>query len=181
MIKSVRYRRMHGSKKLLESGKGEKMQNKDSETGMAEDMLRSIVQLGAAEMHYQTLYNKSVAQLENGLIDVENDEVRISQLDKIRYYQSEINDVAEVRRRMMRKLFSLFPDGNKDAWCLIKHLGVASMTAFEAYQASNDDSEMLDLYYDINKEFNKAVTDFLGAEITDCAACVSDFLKGEKK
>lgn len=156
------------------------MKNVDSETGMAEDMLRSIVQLGATEMHYQTLYNKSVAQLENGLIEVEKDEVREKQLDKINRYREEINDVADVRRKMMRKLFSLFDGGNKDAWCLIKHLGVASMTAFEAYQASDDDAELLDLYYDINKEFNKAVTDFLGAEITDCAACVSDFLKGEK-
>lgn len=156
------------------------MKNKDSETGMAEDMLRSIVQLGATEIHYQTLYNKSVAELENGIIEVENDDVRIAQLDKIRHYQAEIGDVAEVRRRMMRKLFSLFEGGNKDAWCLIKHLGIASMTAFEAYQASDDDVELLDLYYDINKEFNKAVTDFLGMEITDCAACLSDFLKGEK-
>lgn len=157
------------------------MKNVDSETGMAEDMLRSIVQLGATEMHYQTLYNKSVAQLENGLIEVEKDEVREKQLDKINRYREEINDVADVRRKMMRKLFSLFDGGNKDAWCLIKHLGVASMTAFEAYQASNDDAELLDLYYDINKEFNKAVTDFLGAEITDCAACLSDFLKGGKE
>ena len=156
------------------------MKNVDSETGMAEDMLRSIVQLGATEMHYQTLYNKSVAQLENGLIEVEKDEVREKQLEKINRYREEINDVADVRRKMMRKLFSLFDGGNKDAWCLIKHLGVASMTAFESYQASDDDAELLDLYYDINKEFNKAVTDFLGAEITDCAACLSDFLKGEK-
>ena len=130
-------------------------------------------------MHYQTLYNKAVAQLENGLIEVENDDVRLNQLDKINRYKDEINDIADVRRRMMRKLFSLFDGGNKDAWCLIKHLGVASMTAFESYQASDDDAELLDLYYDINKEFNKAVTDFLGAEITDCAACLSDFLKGE--
>ena len=156
------------------------MRNKDSETGMAEDMLRSIVQLGATEMHYQTLYNKAVAQMENGLIDVGNEEVRNKQLEKIDRYQTEINEVADVRRRMMRKLFSLFDGGNKDCWCLIKHLGVASMTAFEAYQGSDNDTELLDLYYDINKEFNKAVTDFLGAEITDCAACLSDFLKGEK-
>ena len=156
------------------------MQNKDSETGMAEDMLRSIVQLGATEMHYQTLRNKYQAELENGIVDVSNDDARISHIDKMEYYRGEINDIAEVRRRMMRKLFSLFPDGNKDAWCLIKHLGIASMTAFEAYQASNDDSELLDLYYDINREFNKAITDFLGMEITDCSACVSDALKGAK-
>ena len=156
------------------------MKNKDSETGMAEDMLRSIVQLGATEVHYQTLYNKAVAELENGIIDVEKDDVRLSQLEKIERYRNEINSVADVRRRMMRKLFSLFDGGNKDAWCLIKHLGVAMYTAFEAYQASDNDLELLDIYYDINKEFNKAVGDFLGMEITDCAACVSDYLKGEK-
>lgn len=156
------------------------MQNKDSETGMAEDMLRAIVQLGATEMHYQTLYSKATAQLENGLINVDDEKVRDAQIEKIQRYSGEINSVADVRRRMMRKLFSLFPNGNKDAWCLIKHLGVASMTAFESYQASDDDPELLDIYYDINREFNKAVTDFLGMEITDCAACVSDMLKGEK-
>lgn len=154
------------------------MKNKDSETGMAEDMLRSIVQLGATEIHYQTLYNKAVAELENGIIKVEDDDARLSQLDKIARYREEISSVADLRRRMMRKLFSMF-DGNKDAWCLIKHLAIAMMTAFEAYQASDDDSELLDIYYDINKEFNKAITDFLGMEITDCSACVSDFLKGE--
>ena len=58
------------------------MQNKDSETGMAEDMLRSIVQLGATEMHYQTLYSKAVAQMENGLINVDDQKVRDTQIEK---------------------------------------------------------------------------------------------------
>lgn len=155
------------------------MKNKDSETGMAEDMLRSIVQLGATEIHYQTLYCKARAELENGLIKVEDDEIRLQQIDKIEFYRSEISDIANLRRRMMKHLFNMF-DGNKDAWCLIKHLAIASMTAFEAYQASNDDLDLLDIYYDINREFNKAVTDFLGMEITDCAACLSDMLKGDK-
>lgn len=151
------------------------MKNKDSETGMAEDMLRSIVQLGATEMHYQTLYNKARAELENGLTDdIEG------QVEKIERYRSEINDIANVRRMVMKHLFNMF-DGNKDAWCLIKHLAIASMTAFEAYQASDNDLDLLDIYYDINKEFNKAVSDFLGMPITECAACLSDFLKGDDK
>lgn len=155
------------------------MTNKDSETGMAEDMLRCIVQLGATEIHYQTLYNKAVAEMENGIIKVEDDEIRLSQIDKIVRYRGGINSVADLRRRMMRSLFGLF-NGNKDAWCLVKHLGIAMMTAFEAYQASDNSPELLDIYYDINKEFNKAVGEFLGMEITDCAACLSDFMKGEK-
>lgn len=156
------------------------MQNKLSETGMAEDMLRSIVQLGATEIHYQTLYNKARAELENGIVDVENQDVLNKQTEKMDRYQSEINEVAEVRRKMMKKLFDLF-DGNKDSWCLVKHLGIAMMCAFESYQASDNDLDLLDIYYEINKEFTKAVSDFLGMEIIDCAACLSDAMKGEMK
>lgn len=154
------------------------MQNKMSETGQAEDMLRSIVQLGATEVHYITLYNKARAELENGLIDIENEEVLNAQTDKMDRYQDEINSIAEIRRKMMKKLFEMF-DGDKDEWCLIKHLGVAMYTAYESYQASDNDLDLLDIAYEINKEFNKAVTAFLGMEITDCAACVSDMMKGE--
>lgn len=154
------------------------MQNKMSETGQAEDMLRSIVQLGATEVHYITLYNKARAELENGLIDIENEEVLNAQTDKMDRYQGEINSIAEIRRKMMKKLFEMF-DGDKDEWCLIKHLGVAMYTAYESYQASDNDLDLLDIAYEINKEFNKAVTAFLGMEITDCAACASEMMKGE--
>jgi hypothetical protein len=71
-------------------------------------------------------------------------------------------------------------DGDKDAWCLVKHLGIGAMTAFEAWQASDDDPELLDLWIDSNKAFTKAVTRFLGAEVGDCAACLSDFLKAKE-
>lgn len=156
------------------------MKNKESETGQAEDMLRSIVQLGTAEVHYITLYNKARAEMENGLVDVDNQDVLNAQMEKMTRYQNAINEVAELRRRMMKKLFQMF-DGDKDEWCVIKHLGVAMYTAYESYQASNNDLDLLDLAYDINKQFNKAVTAFLGMEITDCAACVSDMMKGEKE
>lgn len=156
------------------------MQNKMSETGQAEDMLRSIVQLGATEVHYITLYNKARAELENGLIDVENEDILNAQTDKMDRYQNAINDVAELRRKMMKKLFEMF-DGDKDEWCVIKHLGVAMYTAYESYQASDNDLDLLDIAYEINKEFTKAVSAFLGMEIVDCAACLSDALKGEMK
>ena len=168
-----------GSRKSPAYERGEKnMQNKDSETGMAEDLLRSIVQLGAAEIHLQTLYNKSRAELENGLVDVDNNDILQKQLKKVDNYRDEINSIAELRRREMRYLYNIF-QGNKDAWCLIKHLGIAMMTAFEAYEASDDDPNLLDMYFEANKEFVKAVTDFCGMEITDCAACMSDYLKGD--
>lgn len=155
------------------------MKNRMSETGQAEDMLRSIVQLGATEVHYITLYNKARAEMENGLIDVENPDILSAQMEKTSRYQNEINEIAEIRRRMMRKLFEMFEGGDKDEWCLIKHLGIAMFTAYESFEASDNDLDLLDIAYEINKEFNKAVTAFLGMEVTDCAACVSDMMKGE--
>ena len=162
------------------------MRNKESETGQAEDMLRSIVQLGASEVHYITLYNKARAEMENGLIDVDNQDVLNAQMEKMTRYQDAINEVAELRRQMMRKLFCLFHDekdfkDKNDEWCIIKHLGVAMYCAYESYQASDNDLDLLDTAYEINKQFSKAVSGWLGLEIVDCAACLSDALKGEKE
>lgn len=160
------------------------MKNKMSETGQAEDMLRSIVQLGATEVHYITLYNKARAEMENGLIDVEDQEVLNKQMEKTTRYQNEINEIAELRRRMMKKLFLLFHDENdfgdkNDEWCVIKHLAISMYCAYESYQASDNDLDLLDIAYEINKQFSKAVSGWLGMEIMDCAACLSDALKGE--
>lgn len=160
------------------------MKNKMSETGQAEDMLRSIVQLGATEVHYITLYNKARAEMENGLIDVENPDILSAQMEKTSRYQNEINEIAEIRRRMMKKLFLLFHDekdfeDKNDEWCVIKHLAISMYCAYESYQASNNDLDLLDIAYEINKQFSKAVSGWLGMEIMDCAACLSDALKGE--
>lgn len=160
------------------------MKNRMSETGQAEDMLRSIVQLGATEVHYMTLYNKARAEMENGLIDVENPDILSAQMEKTSRYQNEINEIAEIRRRMMKKLFLLFHDekdfeDKNDEWCVIKHLAISMYCAYESYQASNNDLDLLDIAYEINKQFSKAVSGWLGMEIMDCAACLSDALKGE--
>ena len=56
--------------------------NKDSEVGMAEDMIRSFVQFGSAEIHAKGLYEKATAELENGYINVEDNEVLQKHLDK---------------------------------------------------------------------------------------------------
>ena len=153
--------------------------NVNSEVGQAEDLIRAIVQFGCAEIHAKGLYEKTSAELENGTVDVTDNEARQKHLEKCRIYKEEIETYANLRRSMMRKLFSMF-DGDKDTWCLVKHLGIGAMTVFEAYEASDDDPELLDLAYDANKAFVQAMTQFLGAEINDCAACLSDFLKGVK-
>ena len=153
------------------------MVNEISEVGFAEDLIRSYVQFGCAEIHAMNLYYKSVAEMENGLIEVEDPDILNAHIEKTDGYQEDIETYANMRRGVMRKLMSLF-DGNKDMWCQAKHLGIGAMTLFEAYEGSDNDPELLSMAYEANKAFVRAVSRFLGVELTDCAACLSDSLKG---
>ena len=154
--------------------------NELSEVGQAEDIIRAFVQFGAAEIHAMGLYYKTTAEMENGLIDVEDSEVLQKHLEKCEQYRNDIETYANLRRSTMRHLFEMF-EGDRDTWCLVKHLGIGAMTVFEAYQASDNDLELLNIAYEANKAFVNAISRFLGIEITDCAACLSDSLKGVSK
>lgn len=151
-----------------------------SEVGAAEDLLRSIVQIGCAEIHAQTLYYKATSELDNGIVDVENIELVQRHLEKIEMFRNDIETYANLRRRMTRTLFEMFDNDKKDKnmWCQIKHLGIASYTAFETYQASDQNSELMLIAYETNRAFIKAATRFLGVEVSDCASCFSDSMKG---
>lgn len=151
------------------------MKNKHSSDGIAEDMIRAFVQTGCAETHAKMLLEKYHAQLESGLTDDAN-----ITIEKMNASVDEVNSLAELRRRIMLALFNMY-DGDKDYWCMVKHLGIGAYTLFEAYQASDDDAELLSLAIDANKAFITALSHFLGTEITDCAACFADMLKGETK
>lgn len=153
------------------------MRNEFTETGMAEDEIRAFVQFGAAEIHTMNLYYKTTAEMENGLVDVENNEVLQKHLEKAEQYRQDIEMYANLRRSVMRHLFQMF-EGDKDVWCLAKHLGIGAMCTFEAYEASDNDFELLNIAYEANKAFVSAMSRFLGVEITDCAACFSDAMKG---
>ena len=152
--------------------------NVHSEVGASEDLLRSIVQMSCAEIHAMGLYFKTTAEMENGLIDVSNPEILQKQLDKADMYQEDIETYGNLRRSMMRSLFDMFDGGDKDMWCMVKHLGLSAMQCFEAYENSDNNLELLNTAYEANKAFTKAVTRFLGIEIGDCSACLSDELKG---
>lgn len=154
------------------------MRNDKSSSGIGEDLIRAFVQFGAAEMHLKTLYEKTLAEIENGVIDTEDAEAVRSHLEKLDGYRQDIIDTAQLRRQTMFMLSDMYPEGDKDAWCLVKHLGIGAMTAFEAWQASEDNPMLMSLAIDANKAFVKAVTRFIGTEISDCAACLSDYLKG---
>lgn len=148
-----------------------------SETGMAEDMIRSYVQFGCAEIHAMGLFYKANAEVENGMIDVEDEDALAAHTEKMEQYQNDIDTYANLRRSVMRNLFNMF-DGDKGMWCQAKHLGIGAMTLFEAYEASDNDVDLLVLCIEANKAFTSAMSRFLGMEITDCAACFSDMLKG---
>lgn len=157
--------------------------NINSEVGSAEDLLRAIVQMGAAEIHAMGLYYKTSAEMENGLVNVDDNEVLQKQIEKSEMYREDIETYADLRRRMMSALMEMVgtDEANKDLWCMVKHLGLSMMQTFEAYENSENNLTLLNLAYDANKAFTKAVTRFLGIEISDCAACMSDSLKGVSK
>lgn len=148
---------------------------------MAEDLIRSYIQFGCAEIHAKGLYEKATAELDNGLVDVTKEEVLQRQLEKCEGYRTDINIYANLRRNVMRKLQEMFPNGNKEMWCQAKHLGIGVMTLFEAYQASDDDVELLQMAYEANKAFTLAMSRFLGVTITSCSACFADALKGVER
>ena len=152
--------------------------NKMSESGIAEDIIRSYIQFGCAEIHAKSLYEKTIAELNNGLIDVEDSEAVAKHLERAEMFKDDINNYASLRRDVMRSLLELFPDGDKSMWCQAKHLGIGMMTLFEAYQASDDDVALLHLAYEANEAFTNAMSRFLGVEVTSCAACFADALKG---
>ena len=154
--------------------------NANSEVGAAEDLLRAIVQMGCAEIHAMGLYYKTIAETENGLVDIDDNEVLQKHLEKAEMYREDIEAYATLRRQMSLSLFEMFEGGDKDLWCMVKHLGLSMMQCFEAYENSDNNLALLNTAYEANKEFTKAVARFLGIEITDCSACLSDALKGKK-
>ena len=154
--------------------------NIHSSSGQAEDLIRAFTQMACAEMHLKTLYEKTIAELENGIVNVDDEDERMAHVDLANQYLEDLEVTAQLRRRMMLKTFELFDGGNKDVWCMIKHLCLSNMCAFEAWQASDDDPELLDIAMESNKVLVKYLTMFLGMEISSCASCFSDALKGKE-
>lgn len=155
------------------------MENVHSSDGIAEDLIRSFVQIASAEMHAKTLLEKRVSELENGIIDVDNEEVLGSHLQSITELKEEMEELAQLRREDMLYLYRLYGEkGDKGYWCMVKHVGIAAMTAFEVWQASDNDEELLCRALDKNALFLKALTKFIGVEVTECASCFADILKG---
>lgn len=154
--------------------------NNMSSSGMAEDLIRAFQQMTCAELHLMTLYQKTLAELENGIVDVDDEKVREGHLELLEQYREDLIQTADVRRKMMRICFDMFDGGDSSVWCMVKHLGASSACAWEVWQASDDDAELLEIAIEANELFTRFLTQFLGMEITDCASCLSDYLKGKE-
>lgn len=145
--------------------------------GAAEDMIRAFVQIGCAEIHAKTILEKAEAEMEEGIIDLEDSDAVERQMKKISDIEEEMNDLANLRRRTMLRLFDMYA-GDKDYWCMAKHVGTGAYTLFEAYEATGDPT-LYDLALEANKAFIRTLTHFLGVEVTSCAACFADLLKAK--
>lgn len=154
------------------------MRNDLSSSGIGEDLIRAFTQMIAGEMHLKTLYEKTIAEMENGIADMSDEKVRTEYIKKTNDYLEDIEHLSDIRRRTMLKTFELFDGGDRDVWCMVKHLAVANMQVWEAYCGSDKDVELLELALQSNEMLVSYITRFLGAEVTSCAACLSDFLKG---
>lgn len=148
--------------------------------GTTEDLIRTFQQLACTEGHLKTLIEKYQSEMQNGLIEVEKDEIRKAHVEKLNDAIDELNDIAELRRAVMLTIMKGYDGADKNYWCAVKHLSAAAYCAFEAYQASDNDALLLNIWLETNARFVKAMTRWLGTEITSCAACFSDILKGER-
>lgn len=152
------------------------MENKYSTSGIAEDLIRSFVQMACAEIHAKTLLENRISELENGLIEESETQQAVEDIENI---QNELIQYADMRRQQMLLLYKMYGEkGDRKQWCMIKHLGIAMNTMFECWQASDNDEEMLRMSLEINAMFIQAVSKFIGTEITSCSACFTDMLKG---
>ena len=150
------------------------MENKHSSDGIAEDLIRAFVQIGCAENHAKTLLEKAQSELEED-IAVDTD----AQIKKIDSLIDEVYRLTDLRRKMMLRLKEMYPNGDASYWCMVKHLGIGAYTAWEVYQASNDDPDLFYLSNEANKAFLRALSAFIGVEIVECAACFSDLIKAK--
>lgn len=154
------------------------MKNENASNGIAEEMIRTFVQLGCCELHVKTTIEKKVSELENGMVPEDNVQDFMKDIEDLR---KDLIEYAQLRRETMLSLYEMYPAGNKEYWCLVKHMGLAMYTAFESWQASDDDENLFYIYQQANKLFVKAMSKFLGVTITECASCFSDILKAESE
>lgn len=159
------------------------MTNKDSSVGITEDLITNIMHLGASEYHLEILVRKYEDQIKfwyndgNPEFQSHEDIQAIQETeDKLIDAQQMLYTVTEERRKAM-KLLKKQGNGNPDVWCLLKHVLVAVITAFEVWQVNLADEEAKSIFIEQSRIANQVIAMFLGYEVTPCSACLTDQMK----
>lgn len=147
--------------------------NSNTNSGLLEDLIRSMVQLSALELHAKTQCEKAEYNLQ--VVDQEELEDAIEVLGKA---ESNLLKVTEHRRTVMRLIIGFVPNADPTKWCEVKHISMAMITAFEAMQADQSHTGLADYFYGINRLFIETISDWLHLDIPPCASCFEDALKG---
>lgn len=163
--------------------------NKNSSVGITEDIITNIMHLGASEYHLEILIRKYEDQIkfwynmDNPEIQTEEDKIAIFDTkDKVNQITMTLQQVTEERRRAMTLLKSQANDnGNHDLWCLLKHVLVAVITSFEAWQVDFANDKVKFVFLEQSRVANQVLAMFLGYEVTPCSACLTDQLKEDGK
>ena len=163
--------------------------NKNSSVGITEDIITNIMHLGASEYHLEILIRKYEDQIkfwyniDNPEIQTEEDKIAIYDTkDKVNQITMTLQQVTEERRRAMTLLKTQANDnGNSDLWCLLKHVLVAVITSFEAWQVDFANDKVKFVFLEQSRVANQVLAMFLGYEVTPCSACLTDQLKEDGK
>lgn len=165
------------------------MVNKNSSVGITEDMITNIMHLGASEYHLEILIRKYEDQIKfwynQDNPDIQTEEDRIAIYDaqqKVNQLTMTLQQVTEQRRGAMTLLKSQANEnGNSDLWCLLKHVLVAVITSFEAWQVDIANDKVKFVFLEQSRVANQVLAMFLGYEVTPCSACLTDQLKEDGK
>lgn len=165
------------------------MVNKNSSVGITEDMITNIMHLGASEYHLEILIRKYEDQIkfwynqDNPDIQTEDDRIAIYDAqEKVNQLTMTLQQVTEQRRGAMTLLKSQANEnGNPDMWCLLKHVLVAVITSFEAWQVDIANDKVKFVFLEQSRVANQVLAMFLGYEVTPCSACLTDQLKEDGK
>lgn len=165
------------------------MVNKNSSVGITEDMITNIMHLGASEYHLEILIRKYEDQIkfwynqDNPDIQTEEDRIAIYDAqEKVNQLTMTLQQVTEQRRGAMTLLKSQANEnGNPDLWCLLKHILVAVITSFEAWQVDMANDKVKFVFLEQSRVANQVLAMFLGYEVTPCSACLTDQLKEDGK
>lgn len=165
------------------------MTNKNSSVGITEDIITNIMHLGAGEYHLEILVRKYEDQikfwynLDAPEIQSEEDKIAIFDTkEKLNQIVMTLQQLTEQRRKAMGLLKAQANNnGNPDLWCLLKHVLVAVITSFEAWQVDIANDNVKGIFIEQSRVANQVLAMFLGYEVTPCSACLTDQLKEDGK